>query len=378
MPWVTVCYAALYVYSHGFWDLPVCMGSLAPIDFRIPDGSILSANWDAAISFAPPLCENVHLLLTQIFARMMFSSEDRQQIAGHTAGVTGGSGGMWTGVNQWGVPYTGESTWSQNTSGQGARVNMDGMDSALFASAVHAVGSDAEEVEVDHPVIHFWQRHQIDSPGHGKYRGGASGYTATALYGVPYLKRGSEGYKGRMPVGQGIFGGYPSYSPPSVTIDKTNLLELMAKGERNLPTSIQEAVTEKVIKGDYQIQMTERPAGLVYEGALRESSGRSGGHGYGDVLERQPQAVVDDVRDEIISDWAAANVYHVAYDAETWTADEEKTEELRKQEREDRLRRAKSYDEFEKEWLKKKPPEDMLTYYGSWPDGKVVRPIIRI
>ena len=103
-----------------------------------------------------------------------------------------------------------------------------------------------------------------------------------------------------------------------------------------------------------------------------------GGFGYGDALEREPQAVVDDIRDEIVSDWAARNIYHVAYDAETWIADEEKTQELRQREREDRLRRAKSYTEFEKEWLKKKPPENMLTYYGSWPDAKMVTPIIRL
>ncbi len=378
MPWVIVCYAALYVYSHGFHDLPVCNGALAPIDFRIPDGSLISANWDAAISFAPPLCENNHLILTQIFARMMFNSPDRHLIAAHTAGVAGASGGMWTGVNQFGVPYVGESTWSMNTSGQGARVDMDGMDSALFASAVHSIGSDAEEVEVDHPVIHTWQKHEKDSPGHGKYRGGASGYTGTAIYGVPYLKQGSMGHKGRMPVGQGIFGGYPSFGIPDITVNKTNFLELMAKGEKNLPTSPNELIREKVIDGEYEVHMKEHDPELVYEGALRAGGGRSGGHGYGDVLERDPQAVVDDVRHEIISDWAATNIYHVAYDVETWTADEEKTIELRRKEREDRLRRAKSYDEFENEWLQKKPPEDILTYYGSWPDAKIVNPIIRI
>ena len=68
----------------------------------------------------------------------------------------------------------------------------------------------------------------------------------------------------------------------------------------------------------------------------------------------------------------------MAYDTETWIADEEKTQELRHQEREERLHRAKSYDEFEKEWLKKKPPEDQLTYYGSWPDAKIVRTIVRL
>ena len=96
------------------------------------------------------------------------------------------------------------------------------------------------------------------------------------------------------------------------------------------------------------------------------------------MLEREPQAVVDDVRNELVSDWIARNVYHVVYDVETWTADEEKTRELRQKEREDRIRRGKKYDEFEKEWLKQQPPEDQLDYYGSWPDAEVVNPIIRI
>jgi acetophenone carboxylase len=252
------------------------------------------------------------------------------------------------------------------------------MDSALFASAVHAVGSDAEEVEADHPAIHFWQKHEKDSPGHGKYRGGASGYTATIVYGVPYLKRGSMGYKAKMPVGQGIFGGYPSYSVPGVTINKTNLLKLLGEGTSDLPTSIEDIVEKKLIEGDYQVHMIERPPELIYEGAIRASPGRSGGHGYGDALERDPQAVVNDIRDEIISVWAAHNVYHVAYDPETWTVDEPKTKDLRAAERQSRLSRSTGYSEFESQWLRKKPPENQLGYYGSWPDAQTVRPIIRI
>jgi hypothetical protein len=63
---------------------------------------------------------------------------------------------------------------------------------------------------------------------------------------------------------------------------------------------------------------------------------------------------------------------------ETWTADAEKTQDLRKLEREKRLRLGKRYDEFETEWLKKKPPEGQMAYYGSWPDARMVNPIIRI
>jgi len=117
---------------------------------------------------------------------------------------------------------------------------------------------------------------------------------------------------------------------------------------------------------------------VVYEGALRAMGSAAGGYGYGDVPERDHHAVVNDIRSEIVSDWAASHVYHVSYDAETWTADLARTQDLRKAEHEDRTGRSKPFAEFEREWLTKKPREEQLANYGSWPDAKVVRPIIRI
>ncbi len=394
-PWVMVCYAALFMYSHGFWDLPVCSGTMAPIDYLLPDGTAISPSWNAAISMAPPVGELNTQLLPKIFASMMFNNpEDRVYIAapqnqilgigGRWGGGGGGrGGGFGSGLNQWGVPSVGGGGgWTRNTGGQGARVDSDGMDSSLFRSAVYATGSDGEEAEADQPTLHLWQKHCKNSGGNGKYRGGASGYVGTILYGVPSTKHpeitGGSMAK-RMLVGNGLFGGYPPNAAPSAGIENSNVLELMAKGEKNIPTSPEEIIKERVIEGEYDLpsSRTPRPARIVYEGSL-SSGGTPGGKGYGDVLERKPQAVVDDVRSEIISDWVARSVYHVAYDTETWAADEEKTNELRKLEREDRLRRANSYDEFEKEWLEKKPPEDQLTHYGSWPDAKMVRPIVRL
>ncbi len=369
MPWVVVCYTALQMYSTGFWDLPVCTGTIVPVDFKIPDGTVISPNWDAAISHAPNVGEYQNNLMPKLFGCMMFSSEDRSEIQASINGVPGGSfgGGL--------MFMGGGGGWVRNTMGQGARTSSDGMDSSLFRSAVHAPGVDAEEEEINQPILHLWQKHRKDSPGHGKYRGGASGYTATIIYGVPYVKGnvGVKSTRGRMLVGNGLFGGYPSVFTPGVNLNKTNVMELMARGEKNLPTTPEQIIKEKIIE-----EYPNETPGLVYEGALLAGQATGGGHGYGDVLEREPQAVVDDIRVEIISDWVATKVYHIAYDAETWTADEEKTAELRKQERKDRLRRARNYDEFEKEWLKQKPAEDMLTYYGSWPDAKMVNPIIRI
>ena len=161
---------------------------------------------------------------------------------------------------------------------------------------------------------------------------------------------------------------------PRTFINRCNMMELLAKGQKDIPTTPEEVLKNNVIK-----ESTEPGTpGMVYEGALRAMGSAAGGYGYGDVLERDPQAVVDDIRNEIVSDWSASHVYHVAYDAGTWTADMVETTRLRKAEREDRLRRSKRFYEFEQEWLKRKPPEEQMANYGSWPDAKVVRPLIRI
>jgi acetophenone carboxylase len=256
------------------------------------------------------------------------------------------------------------------------------MDSSIFRSAVHAQGSDGEEAEIAQPTLHLWQKHFKDTGGSGKYRGGVSGYVGSVFYAVPSRNRpassGGTMVK-RMLVGNGLFGGYPPNALSGVSVENSNILELMAEGEKNIPTSPEDIFKDRVLEGDYDLpwELKARPARIVYEGTV-SAGGYPGGKGYGDVLERDPQSVVDDVRAEIISDWVARNVYHVTYDAELWLADEEKTADLRKKEHEDRLSRSKKFDEFEKEWLKQKPPEDQLEYYGSWPDAKPLRRIIRM
>jgi hypothetical protein len=42
-------------------------------------------------------------------------------------------------------------------------------------------------------------------------------------------------------------------------------------------------------------------------------------------------------------------------------------------EQEDRKRRARPYEDFGREWLRKKLPEQALIVFGSWPDGKQTR-----
>ena len=117
--------------------------------------------------------------------------------------------------------------------------------------------------------------------------------------------------------------------------------------------------------------------GLFAKGEIYAQT-RAGGGGYGDVLEREPVMVIKDLRDKSVSHWIAQNIYKVAYDLGSLEVDYKKTEELRQKEREDRKKKGKKYEEFEKEWQATRPPEEALAFYGSWPDGAAVKPIVRI
>ena len=79
---------------------------------------------------------------------------------------------------------------------------------------------------------------------------------------------------------------------------------------------------------------------------------------------------MQDLEKEVISHWAAKNVYKVVYDEKRLTVDEEKTLASREEERIDRIKRGQKYEEFEKEWVKKRPNDQTIEFYGPWPDSK--------
>ena len=96
----------------------------------------------------------------------------------------------------------------------------------------------------------------------------------------------------------------------------------------------------------------------------------AGGAGYGDPLEREPQLVAEDVRRGFISASAAETVYHVAWEPASEEADMEATRRMRAAERQARLQRGTSLTEFMGSWTSKRPPDDIMEWYGTWPDAR--------
>jgi acetophenone carboxylase len=178
---------------------------------------------------------------------------------------------------------------------------------------------------------------------------------------------GCFGFGSKIPSTLGIFGGYAV--PPFFIqmVAGSTMKSLLAQGASPLHTTLDQlyenAGSEEGNRVYEHVNMKITP--LMNGDTFYVPVG--GGAGYGDALEREPQAVMDDLRNGRTSHWAARHIYKVVYDEATLRLSPEETETLRAQTREDRKRTGKPYAEFENEWLKLTPPEHVIKHYGSYP-----------
>ena len=107
---------------------------------------------------------------------------------------------------------------------------------------------------------------------------------------------------------------------------------------------------------------------LYPEGELFMTS-QGGGGGYGDVLDRDPELVVKDLEEGLISHTTASSLYGLVYDEKTLAADLEATAERRDAIRRARIEKGVSWDEFMATRVKAQPPEG-VPFFGAWNGSK--------
>jgi acetophenone carboxylase len=265
-----------------------------------------------------------------------------------------------------------------NAYGLAARSDRDGIDVWGFPHGPWGKAPDVEDIESEFPLLHLYQKQQRDTCGYGKYRGGLGAAVGYVVYRTPHLAFTSSQKESKFPAHNGLFGGYSMTVVPGIRVRGSNLLELMAAGEPSLPTDdFTLATGETALGGEVIVEHQTRGIRVVQEGDVLAASTQGSG-GYGDVLERDPLAVAEDVRADRISDWSAREVFAVAYDPETLMVDETATAKLRRAHRARRLENARPYAEFIADWEQRRPPEQVLKYFGEWPTGAPNRAVVRI
>ncbi|MFH2125839.1 MAG: hydantoinase B/oxoprolinase family protein, partial [Pseudomonadota bacterium] len=277
---------------------------------------------------------------------------------------------LFGGMNQWGEPIA-DITPEINATGAGARSDQDGVSGAGAFFATMSDCSDVETTEADRPFMYLFRNYFKNSYGHGKYRGGAGVGFGMKMHHVPGVALGCFGFGSRFPATLGIFGGYAVPPVFLSTVRQSNMGNLLGSSDAGLPSNLDQVYGEgNPEQGQRDYHHITHPIQLfMYGDTFYVPVG--GGAGYGDVLERDPQAALDDLAEGLVSDWVVTNVYKVVYDPGTLRLDEAATKELRAKALAERLGQAKPFEEFGQEWSKLKPSDDVLHSYVTYPHPSV-------
>jgi N-methylhydantoinase B/oxoprolinase/acetone carboxylase alpha subunit len=374
-PHIVAAHAAIYLYAYCFHDLPVSNGSLASVTWKVPRGTMFNAGPDAAVSNSPIVNSITVSLAPLVMARMMFDGDDHGQVAAPNGNI--GAAVVFAGVNQYGVPIADLDTATLNTIGGGARWDGDGVDAYGFPWCHAGRSTDVEDSETDYQFLRLYLNLQADSGGFGQHQGGLGSETALCPRHVQTMFYSGASTGTMIPVGLGLFGGYPAANRPGIWIHDTDLWAKMARGDGDIPATSAQLATERAIGGTYYFEHTERPTRVASDGDVIVQLG-SGGGGYGDPLKRDPALVAQDAAAGRISRHAAERVYHVRFAADAWAVDPAATDAARRAARAERLAGGRPYAEFEAQWSALRPPPEALAFFGRWPDGAPEQPVVRI
>lgn len=371
-PQAVVGHLANYIYEYVFHDLPISSATFAPIDFVFPEASCLSPTPRAATSNAVMICTGAMSAVANCISRARYPTYEWKQATASMG--NGGNATVIAGVSQWNQPFADMIAYPINTEGQGARSCCDGMDAYGFPWCAFGRAPDVESIENEFPMVIPFSQHWPDSGGAGRYRGGCGTAQFWAAHHVPALYFMAIADNSVIQTPQPIFGGYAPPTVPGLTLKGTRVSELLASLEDHTLDF------RGLVNGEFG-ELVAEPFGRAtraINGDETVTIGLStGGAGFGDPLERDLGAIEQDLVRGLCSAWSAREVYCAVWDAERQRVDRDASDALRHETRKARIARGKPYDAFEAEWLTRKPPEEILGLYGSWPDARPLAPAFR-
>lgn len=288
---VSGVYTALYSFFDA--DLPRNEGSFRGVTIIAPEGSVVNARPPAPMTMCTVF--PAHDIIHACWRALGLAAPERA-LAGWARNVFGVTSGTKEGADEPFVMYH-----NNLAAGGGAIEGRDGFNQIGHLCTLGGLTIPNLEVyEQIYPVRYLRQEFRCDSGGAGRYRGGTGvDYALEVMVPALYSFRG-EGL--RTPSGYGVEGGLWG-----------------AAGAMQLsPHDGSEPV--------------EAPQfGLMQFGPLHYEAASPGGGGWGDPKTRDPQAVLADLRDGIISAQAAREIYAVVPGADGMSLDMAQTQALREE-----------------------------------------------
>ena len=289
-----VVYNFTYAYVHmamkSMFDpyIPNNDGCAVPITMKAPEGSVVNCKFPAAVAARMQIG---HFITEIIYRAMAEALPDR---------VIAASGGTPATMNVFYGRRNDNTPWHAviiRGGGMGASSRNDGYYDYIFPA--NGANTPVEIFESDTPLIVEKRELLPDSGGPGRTKGGLG---RTVVFRVP-----DDAYAPQPPVNLGIQAGRFRYPPYGLFGGKPGAkARFLVNGKHGYPYGL-----TRLQPGDV----------VTMEAA--------GGGGYGDPREREPERVVEDVRNGYVTLEHAREAYGVVIDPAAMELDEEATRKLR-------------------------------------------------
>jgi N-methylhydantoinase B len=289
------------------WDQLFSIGGLdRQIDFQVTPGTLTCANHPSEVSGGIMTASTVGDGINLIVSRMVAGDAELSQDA---VGATGALSMMvLAGVNDRGQPV-GQAIMDGCALGSTGRQDRDGVDTNGPAWSPLMKLLNVEAQEQFFPVLYLYRREAIDGGGVGRHRGGTCIEVAFTPYRANEIAviTNTGGQSGSTEAGKGLMGGYPAPTLTYTVFKDTNVLEQFAA--RVVPADVEDLAAGETLRLRAKSNGTSLESGDVVAAVF------SGGGGWGDPLEREPQAVANDVELGYVSPPVARDVHGVVLDS---------------------------------------------------------------
>ena len=304
------------------YDIPKNHGVMRPVEVIAPEGTVVNVRYPGPVSLNTTSSVAIVRYLASSVLMQMFATSEKWH--GEVIALNAGHrNAKHAGVNQFGNYFV--APLAQGAlDGTGARSYRDG----LASGGGQMSCPNVEWFELNFPVLYLFRRHVKDGAGAGRFRGGPGAESAHILHDAPQekIKGITYGVAGLRNSGQGIFGGYPGAPSVVVLLEDTKITDEIAKNK----------YVENVAELEGQMKLLSYCEFDFKKNDVFYMRMASGG-GYGDPMERDPQMVLKDFIDGLVSKEAAHDIYGVVIDDSNQRLDWVATQELRRILQEERL-----------------------------------------
>jgi len=311
------------------WDQYFSVGgALRHVEFNPTAGTLNCASFPASVSTAPVQAMEISLYPAyNVLSKMIYGDPAMRKDVMCIGGTSQWPATIFRGIDQWGERY-GYLLVDPIGGAIGAFSTQDGISTGGQSRTPICKLPNIEHTEQSFPLLFLYRKEVPDSGGAGKFRGGLSAESCFIPHNTDKIVQDTLSSGNAIPTSSGMMGGYPGTPNRYRFVTGSDILERLQR--REMVEDALEVTGTEVTLQLRQENFEQHPADVY--AVVWTAAG-----GFGDPMERDPAAVLEDWLNGAVTLAAARDIYGVVVDEAKAALDAAATKKLREQTRAQRV-----------------------------------------